>query len=87
MRAEDKHRREEAKKRKEDQVIQAKLNGRDGKGITKDFSHFCRHCHKEYELPTPTCRKCNRPTMTLEQRQNQLEVMVEDYKYNKKTRG
>ncbi len=48
LRAEDKRRREEFKLKKEEQARQAKLNGRDGKGITKDFSHFCRHCHKEY---------------------------------------
>lgn len=62
------------------------MRGRDGKGITKDFQHFCRFCHKEYQLETPTCLKCNRKTMTLEQRQTQLQGMVEDYKYNKKSR-
>ena len=64
-----------------------KVKGRAGKGIAKDFVNFCRHCHLQFEFETPTCWKCSRQTMTLEQRQQQLKVMVEDYKYNKEQRA
>ena len=74
------------RKQKERQEKERIRQGRSGKGITKDFKHFCRHCHLEFILETPTCAKCNRPTMPLEQRQKQLEVMVADYKQNKKQR-
>lgn len=46
LRAEDKRRHVEYKERKEKEAYEAKVRGRDGKGITKDFSHFCRYCHK-----------------------------------------
>ena len=85
-RAEDKKRRQDAKVRKEKEAYDRKVRGSEGKGITKDFSHFCRHCHIQYELDTPKCWKCNRPTMSLEQRQEQLKVMVDSYKSNKTTR-
>lgn len=39
-----------AKKRKEEEVSLAKINGRSGKGISKDFASFCKFCHWEYEL-------------------------------------
>ena len=85
-RAEDKRRRQEAKVRREKEHFDKKVRGTEGKGITKDFCHFCRACHLQYELDTPTCLKCNRPTMSLEQRQEQLKGMVFNYKSNKSTR-
>lgn len=37
-------------------------------------------------MPTPVCLRCNKNTMTLKERQAQLEEMVENYKNKKKSR-
>lgn len=68
---------------KEREAEEAKRRGISGKGIGKDFKSFCRACHIEYVYETPHCLKCERPTMTQEERQKQLTEMVEDYKSKK----
>lgn len=45
-RNQDKRKREEMKLKKEKEAYESKVRGREGKGITKDFVHFCRFCHR-----------------------------------------
>lgn len=51
-------RKEEKKKIIEEEMQLARIKGRSGKGITKDFKSFCKSCHWEYQLETPKCLKC-----------------------------
>lgn len=45
--------------------------------------HFCRYCHWEYELPTPECLRCKKPTYTFDERYAELTEKVQEYKGNK----
>lgn len=45
-RNQDKRKKEEMKLKKEKEAYESKVRGREGKGITKDFAHFCRFCHR-----------------------------------------
>ncbi|KRW98118.1 Armadillo-type fold [Pseudocohnilembus persalinus] len=63
--------------------LEKKQKGRFGKGHQWNYSHFCKHCFREYELPTPVCVHCGKDTQTMEQRKQYLLGKVEEYQKNK----
>lgn len=95
---EESEKKEKLKKQVEDFKIREKENqrlaefeqkkkGHEGKGIKFDrFSHYCKYCSREFELPTPNCTICSRETQTSESRKIELTTKVEEYKKDKSTR-
>ncbi|EGR32132.1 hypothetical protein IMG5_094970 [Ichthyophthirius multifiliis] len=85
-----KKKREQKKNNDEDKERQHRLEeyekkkqGRSGKGNEKNYLNFCKACFWEYELPTPECLRCQKPTQTQEERYNYLLKKVSEYKSDK----
>jgi tetratricopeptide (TPR) repeat protein len=75
---------EEAKKREEERKRaeeERKLKGKQGKGEKfNTYKRFCKYCFVEYEIEIETCSRCSKPTITSEQRREELLTKVEAYK-------
>ncbi|KAL4444520.1 hypothetical protein ABPG74_016813 [Tetrahymena malaccensis] len=79
---------EKRKKELEDERLrmeeyERKKQGRKGKGIENNYLSFCKFCFWEYELPTPQCIRCNKDTISYDQRMEELKGKVDDYKKHK----
>lgn len=75
----------EAAKKREEQIkiteAELKLKGKQGKGEKfSTYTRFCKYCFVEYEIEVEACTRCTKPTITSEQRREELLTKVEAYK-------
>lgn len=54
--------------------------GNEGGGIGDNYKSYCRKCKVEFTLETPQCLRCGRDTMTKEERKQELQFKLEEYK-------
>ncbi|KAL4491781.1 hypothetical protein ABPG72_006036 [Tetrahymena utriculariae] len=81
--AEEKLKKELEEERLRMEEYERKKQGRKGKGIENNYLSFCKFCFWEYELPTPQCIRCNKDTISYDQRMEELKGKVDDYKKHK----
>ncbi|EAS03008.1 tetratricopeptide repeat protein (macronuclear) [Tetrahymena thermophila SB210] len=80
---EEKRKKEQEEERLRMEEYERKKQGRKGKGVENNYLSFCKFCFWEYELPTPQCIRCNKDTITYDQRMEELKGKVDDYKKHK----
>lgn len=73
-----KQREKERELEREKQKYELKRRGRAGKGEKKDYLDFCKFCHLEYELSTPSCLKCGNETISQSKRYEYLVAKVKE---------
>jgi len=72
---------------KEEDMMDKRKQGCPGKGESKNYHSFCKHCFWEYTLPTPQCLRCSNETVLQETRRNELLAKVDKFKRDKADRS
>lgn len=72
--------REEKALREEAERHEKLKKGREGAGEKDNYKNYCRKCRVEFPLETPICARCDKPTITYDERRKELLERVEVYK-------